>query len=603
MNSLPITGNVLKRFVQAAVLLHSIDPVRGEPIAYSLDQDSHELAVSRESLLKRKFLDSVALICATKKDAGSVSAACIEEGHPDGTVLRIASNAGVRNDVLSQIQELVGLLNDLSRTGEFTTYHNPIDEKDILLCIIRLDMSKIRVYLKTIADANIATKYTISTVEASLENSSEPSSGQHTLQHFLDWFEHVYKIDDAPSNSKPESLLQHLAWAQEARKYSSDFLKQMFPMPGHWLPRWICCILKLGRYSIAAKAMTHLATEFPSLFNPMTVEPVVVPETTAFTPPTGDSLQCVLRRIAGHHADEYISRLGRIWNTTDAEHYFLRACSRKLTVHAEIQLLNFYDHNKQLKPLFHFIGYKGLINNLRKIMEAAANQDLEGRLGSRRRTIPADSTAGVSLTGLIIVTPTRPTTSNLDLARREQSVPTSVASEVDISSLDNSLHRGEPDDRLVLATSGNPPDGRSQQTFPSVTSLQFVSIAIHFMRADDPTRQDIICVRDLISPLTNVPSWGKLISILATEHKHGLSFKEDQDYLMVDGRIRVADERQFLACLQYQYNLNILSFRAYVHRFPGPKAVQPISRSVSICTAGEQEKLSKKRRIDERDVM
>ncbi len=33
-------------------------------------------------------------------------------------------------------------------------------------------------------------------------------------------------------------------------------------------------------------------------------------------------------------------------------------------------------------------------------MEATARQDLEGRLGSPRETVPADSTAGVSLSGL-----------------------------------------------------------------------------------------------------------------------------------------------------------------------------------------------------------
>lgn len=116
MGYLAITGHVLNRFIQAAVLLHLLDPVRGEPTTYGLDHDMHELGVSRESLLKRKFLDSLALVCAAKKDAASVSAVCMEEGHPHGTVLRFASNGGVREHVLSQIRKIISILNDLSGT-------------------------------------------------------------------------------------------------------------------------------------------------------------------------------------------------------------------------------------------------------------------------------------------------------------------------------------------------------------------------------------------------------------------------------------------------------------------------------------------------------
>ena len=38
-----ITGNTQSRFVQAATLFRLLDPVRGEPKAYGLDQDSNTL--------------------------------------------------------------------------------------------------------------------------------------------------------------------------------------------------------------------------------------------------------------------------------------------------------------------------------------------------------------------------------------------------------------------------------------------------------------------------------------------------------------------------------------------------------------------------------
>ncbi len=112
-----ITGNLRDRFMQAAALLRLLDPVRGEPTAYSLDQESHSLNEPRDRLLKRKFLDSFALICATKKDGDTVSAACLEEGAPEGTVIRIASNAGVSEETMSYLEDIVDILSSISIQG------------------------------------------------------------------------------------------------------------------------------------------------------------------------------------------------------------------------------------------------------------------------------------------------------------------------------------------------------------------------------------------------------------------------------------------------------------------------------------------------------
>jgi hypothetical protein len=89
-----ITGNTKCRSTQAAVLLHLVDPVRGEPTAYSLDRDFNEIEPQRERQLKRKFLNTLALVSATRKDGDTVSAASFEEGLPEGTVVRVASNEG-----------------------------------------------------------------------------------------------------------------------------------------------------------------------------------------------------------------------------------------------------------------------------------------------------------------------------------------------------------------------------------------------------------------------------------------------------------------------------------------------------------------------------
>lgn len=115
--NLEITGNVRERFIQAATLLYLLDPVRGEPTTYGLDQDAPNLQEPKERALKRKFLDSFALICATRQDRDAVSAASLEEGMPEGTVVRIASNTGVSTHTLSQLQSIVDLLQSISNEG------------------------------------------------------------------------------------------------------------------------------------------------------------------------------------------------------------------------------------------------------------------------------------------------------------------------------------------------------------------------------------------------------------------------------------------------------------------------------------------------------
>ena len=111
MTPMELTVNVRNRFVQAAILLRMLDPVRGEATAHDLDQDIHEMTTPRERLLKRKFLNSFALICAVRKDGESVSAICMKEGASQETIIRIVSNAGISEKILRKVRELVTVLN------------------------------------------------------------------------------------------------------------------------------------------------------------------------------------------------------------------------------------------------------------------------------------------------------------------------------------------------------------------------------------------------------------------------------------------------------------------------------------------------------------
>ncbi|KAH0536098.1 hypothetical protein FGG08_007003 [Glutinoglossum americanum] len=623
MALLEITGNVRNRFVQAAVLLHLLNPVRGEPTGHGLDQDPYEVDTPRERLLKRKFLDSFALVCATRRNGDRVSAACIEEGSPQGTIIRIASNSGVQENTLSQVREIVEALNciasgDLEVSGK---------ETDILLRIIKLDIAKIRYYLKKILTAKEVFEGGISTVELRvLKSSATPHTDASALQQFLQWFAQIFAIRELPPDPEPEALIHHIRWAQEAKRNFLEPLKAAFSTQAQQLPRWIYAIFKLGRYGIASRAFVQLASEFPALFNPMIVEPVSPPPNMQFTLP-GDAmpLTSVLRRVAGGREEECLSRLAKVWNTADPEAHFSGACPEALVVHAEIQLVSYYDHHLECKPSFRFIGvskkscylchtfltthpdsfsvsschqklylswipppavgphiykrYKNMTVELSKVMEAAARRDLDSRLPTLRTRIPADSTAGVSLSGL-----TEPSLGGVGIrahlgSRGDPAVGQNRTSEEPVEMEDETAGEESPFPIGVVNLAPPidepwPPDfSRTSTTilteqYPeSGSSTSISTMVFHFIRADDHARQDIVSMSDIFDPSTNYPSWAKLVEFLRVDDSFGLAFKEGREFLMVNNRIRVINERQFLACLQHLRNSKILNSEVLVCRF------------------------------------
>ncbi|KAH0829622.1 hypothetical protein FOPE_10283 [Fonsecaea pedrosoi] len=589
-----ITGNAQSRFIQAAALLHLLDPVRGEPTAYGLDQDSSTLEQNRERLLKRKFLDSFALICARKKDAGTVSAACLEEGHPEGTIVRIASNQGVSQFTLDKLRELVTILNGVA-SGEYVASDI---EQEVLTRITSLDAVRIRSYLKDIRSVGNDVKDIVESFNAA------PASLEidHALS-FPRWIAHVFTIRDLPSESTPEDLVRHVQWAVEARRTYLTCLRALFPTE---LPRWVYAVLKLGRYAIASTFLLAFASEFPTLFNPMLVEPTIAPPRITFEC-VGEEmpLTSVLRRLANdQEAKHYVSRLAQIWGAQDPEVHFRNTCNLQLSVHAEMQLVNFYDNNPYSRPFFRFIGvskkscflcqlflarhpqsfniaschqklyltwrpppaanptvyrqYKAIVADLSKSMESMAKHELKDRLGLRR-PVPPDSTAGVSISGLmdlderphgVSATLEMATTSIKSVVRDSEAHATTAALQpipvVDVSS---------PDEELPWTP---------YNSYPVGDSLSTTEMVLHVLRPNEPQRQDIIAIRDITDRFTGNPSWAKLVDLLMDESGVGL---KDGDCLMVKNQIRVGNERQFLACLQYLRNEAALNSEVYVCNF------------------------------------
>ncbi|KJK86017.1 hypothetical protein H633G_10135 [Metarhizium anisopliae BRIP 53284] len=567
--ALEVTGHVQTRFIEVATLLHLIDPVRGEPVDHGLGLEGNETELPRDCLLKRKFLDSFALVCAVRKDGDTVSAAAMEERMPEGTVIRVASNHGLSESTLSEIRDMAIILNEIA----IETFEKRDRESELLAKIVHLDSARITYYLKVIYGATRITEQTIFGLKSKMADCLCCPSDDKALTAFLEWLKRLSIVQAMPLDSEPNSLIALVRWALQAKQTYISFLRLAFFPGGKRPPAWIYAIFKLGRYAIAAKALIQLALEFPGLFNPMIVEPVSAPPKRRFKcPEVGAPLTSVLRRIVGGHEIDTASRLARVWDVLDAESHFRKTCTLDLWVHAEVQLVSFYDHHPERKPAFRFVGvttdhrifrrYKAMTINLSKDMEEIAKQDLNSRLGVRR-SIPPDSTAGVSLSGLI----------GMDSSGRENAGHTQAYRATGVPAI-------EQPDTIVphhLTTALNPASQHEEvpqvsgstkdspvQSWTSITPIVF-----HIARIDNANKQDIVAITDIVDPVNGNPSWKRLVEILATGGEFGVDYTEGEDFLMVgvEEPIRVATERQFMAFVTFLRNSMVTNTKVSVHKY------------------------------------
>lgn len=312
--------------------------------------------------------------------------------------------------------------------------------RTILHKIVVLAQDRIRFLLDKLNQPYIHTA-----VKLAMEklNNKEPVSDDAGEVKFRQWICNLPLLSSLDSGSDCADLIHHIKWASEARWVYSEQLESFLAPQNEELPVWLKTIYKLGRYQTAAKTMVKLAIKQPAVFTGIHIEPVQAPERTRFS--LGKEqlpLLNVLKKITKTNAEELKERLSQIWLTKDPELRFRQACRIENTVHAEMQLLSFYDHDPSFTPRLLFMGtskkacylchefmsrhplaismsathqklyptwmpapcssavrkkHKVLLWEFSRHLEQVTARDLETRLGIRRPNT-MDSTAGPSLT-------------------------------------------------------------------------------------------------------------------------------------------------------------------------------------------------------------
>lgn len=363
------TGPAQKRFTKVVTLLHLIDPVRGEPTEHSMDRHPHEGFGQREHHQK-KFLDSFALICSTSRQGGDTAAAvCMEPNHPSGTILRLARNLGVPPNLVDRLQAVLDNLTLVATRGAWqwemneatgltllTVVESPREtkENEILHQIIDLTRAKIQSLLEGLNYPAIQ-----EAIEEAIKRMRTDDAFLEDLEggSFREWIEKLPVLASLDPDTDSSLLILHIKWASQARWVYSEHLEALFCPHEQDLPNWISFVYKLGRYYASAKNMLKLAIKQPSLFTSIHIEPVEAPGRQHFSVNNDpNALKTTLQRLSAAGPAQLKSQLGKIWLSDDPEARFRQACRHELTVHAEMQLLSFYDHHPEHTPRHLFMG-------------------------------------------------------------------------------------------------------------------------------------------------------------------------------------------------------------------------------------------------------
>lgn len=174
---------------------------------------------------------------------------------------------------------------------------------------------------------------------------------------FRQWICNLPVLASLDNRADYAQLIAQVKWASEARWNFSEQLESFLEPDNGELPPCLWAIYKLGRFYTATKTMIKLASTQPAIFTGIHIEAIQAPEKMRFSlEQEKNPLLTVLKKITKADPEKLKSNLGQLWFREDPELHFRRACRNELTVHAEMQLLSFYDHYTDLTPRLLFMG-------------------------------------------------------------------------------------------------------------------------------------------------------------------------------------------------------------------------------------------------------
>jgi len=147
-------------------------------------------------------------------------------------------------------------------------------------------------------------------------------------------------------------------WASKARWVYPDQVQSLFKLTGAQKLPWLDSLHKIARYHSAIKSMVKLAAKQPEVFTRIRILEIQAPKQRQFSLPPKEktTLLEAVKSLVGKESGVIMEQLEKHLATDDVEWKLRKACRLDLTLHAEMQLVVFYEGEPGSAPQMPFIG-------------------------------------------------------------------------------------------------------------------------------------------------------------------------------------------------------------------------------------------------------
>ena len=227
-------------------------------------------------------------------------------------------------------------------------------ETEVLEEVVILDEIRILSLMEKLEKGGIRRVFQLAISRLSGNDFNQEILKEPGFRHWVKTCPFMATSISSPGNSR---LIALVKWASQARWVYPEHLQVLLAFGPTPNPFCMETLYKLARYWGAIKSMVKLAMKQPEVFAGIHVQDVEAPAQQKFslfqekTP-----LRKALKRLVKKDCETTMDKLARRWETDDADAKFRRACRLTLTLHAEMQLLDFYDRNPALVPQLRLMG-------------------------------------------------------------------------------------------------------------------------------------------------------------------------------------------------------------------------------------------------------
>ncbi|KAL9109303.1 MAG: hypothetical protein Q9227_006058 [Pyrenula ochraceoflavens] len=335
---------ILHRFYEPLVLLHTLNPTRGDQIPRDANKNDNNGDLKT---LRRSFLDDLSYFCDYEKGGETVTAIALES-QPQGNVFWVASNANAKSKMLNFLREVMC---DLQR---FTNAPN-LNEGGAQLVnslarkAIKFGQQRIKKYFSLLLQ-----KQTLPRCLKFLEqnHSYENVELAAWLKGLVGRREKLLELCDFCYKARKSSFMRRLdSLAREsAHNNSTDSISAKFRDVHHNIGR-------LGYHFHAAGTLVEAAERMPQIFETYEIKPCP-PPLSEFAIPAADAkttfnsmLVRMLPSDAAEQVQEYQEQLQKFDTNHDLYKRFMKSYNDKYfkpRVHCELVVLEHF-YTKSLK--------------------------------------------------------------------------------------------------------------------------------------------------------------------------------------------------------------------------------------------------------------